>query len=182
MSRIIKSIENKYLQPSVDMVKRTFTNSETEEDAQIVVNLIEEIRSMRTYVPKLEIIMVDENDEVIGYVMFSKIHLEGKYEDELLILTPVAVKTELQRQHISRDLIEYGFEKAKSMGFKAVLVEGNPQNYRSRGFNTSADYGIVAGESVHLPDPACLMVKELRENALKEINGVLEYTEYKSLR
>ena len=34
-------------------------------------------------------VMVDENDEVIGYVMFSKIHLNGKYLDELLILNPV---------------------------------------------------------------------------------------------
>ncbi len=181
MNRIIKSMENKYLQSSLDMVRRTFTNSETAENAQIVVNIIEEIRSMRTYIPELELIMVDENDEVIGYVMFSKIHLGGKFEDELLILNPAAVKTELQRQHISKELIEAGFEKAKKMGYKAVIVEGNPQNYRSRGFETSADYGIIAGESVKIPAPECLMVKELSENALKTIKGVLEYTDYKTL-
>ncbi len=182
MTRIIKSMENKYLQPSLDMVRRTFTNSETAEDAQIVVNIIEEIRSMKTYVQELELIMVDENDEVIGYVMFSKMHLGGKFEDELLILNPVAVKTELQRQHISKDLIEYGFEKAKKMGFKVVIVEGNPQNYRSRGFKTSIDFGITAGKSVDIPAPECLMVQELEENACKRINGVLEYTMYQSLK
>lgn len=182
MNRTIKSIENKYLQTSVDMIRRTFTNSETAEDAQIVVSLVEEIRSMDTYVPELELIMVDENDEVIGYSMFSRFHLGGKYKDELLILTPVAVKTELQRQDISKDIIEYGFKKAKEMGFKAVIVEGNPQNYRSRGFKTSCDFGIVAGESVGLPDPVCLMVKELEENALDNISGVVEYTEYKALK
>lgn len=181
MSKTIKSMENKYLEPSINMVRRTFTNSEGAEDAQIVVNVVEEIRSMRTYVPELELIMVDENDEVIGYAMFSRMHLGGKFEDELLILNPVAVKTELQRQHISKELIEAGFEKAKSMGYKAVLVEGNPQNYRNRGFVTSADFGITAGESIGLPAPECLMVKELYENALEAIKGVLEYTDYKSL-
>lgn len=182
MPRIIKSMENKYLQTSSDMVRRTFTNSESAEDAQIVVNLIEEIRAMSTYVPELEVIMVDDDDEVIGYAMFSRIHLEGKFADELLVLTPVAVKTELQRQHISKDIIEFGFEKAKEMGFTVVIVEGNPQNYRNRGFVTSADFGIVAGESVNLPAPECLMVKELSPNALERISGVLEYTEYKSLK
>ncbi len=181
MNKIIKSMEDKYLQPSLDMIRRTFTNSESAEDAQIVVSIAGEIRGMSTYVPELELIMTDENDEVIGYAMFSKIHLGGKFEEELLILNPVAVKTELQRQHISKELIEAGFEKAKEMGFKAVIVEGNPQNYRNRGFVTSADFGIVAGESVGLPATECLMVKELEEKALEKISGVLEYTMYKTL-
>ena len=38
---------------------------------------------------------------------------EGKYENELLILTPITVKTQLQRQHISKDILEYGFDVAK---------------------------------------------------------------------
>ena len=181
MTRIIKSMEDKYLQTSLDMVRRTFTNSETAEDAQLVVKIIEDIRSLRFHIPELELVMVDENDEVIGYVMFSRMHLQGKYEDELLILDPVAVKTELQRQHISKELIEYGFERAKELGYKAVIVEGNPLNYRNRGFKTSCDFGIVAGESVRIPAPECLMVKELVDGALDNISGVLEYTDYKSL-
>ena len=126
--------------------------------------------------------MVDEKDDVIGLAMFSRFHLEGKYEDELLILTPVAVKTELQRQHISRELIEYGFEKAKALGYKAVIVEGNPMNYRSRGFVTSAPYGITAHESVGLPAPECLMVKELVPGGLDGIHGQVCYGDYETLR
>ena len=77
---------------------------------------MEEIRAKRWYLPELELIMVDETDEVIGYVNFARFHLGGKYEDELLLLSPVAVKTELQRQHISRELIEHGFLKARELG------------------------------------------------------------------
>lgn len=181
MSRTIKPMSQAFLQSSLDMVRRTFTDYENLEEAQIVVSLIEEIRSMDTYIPELELIMTDEKDEVIGYAMFSGFHLEGKYKDELLLLSPVAVKIECQRQHISKELIEYGFEKAKEMGYTAVIVEGNPQNYRSRGFITSADVGIVAAESVGLPAVECLMVKELCENALAHISGVVAYTDYKNL-
>ncbi len=181
MDRIIKSMEEKYLEPSVEMVRRTFTNYKNAEEGDLVAGLIKEIRSMKTYIPELELIMVNKEDEVIGYCMFSRIHLEGKYADELLMLSPMAVKTELQRRHISKDLIEYGFEKARKMGLSAVIVEGDPRNYRNRGFKTSADYGITYGKTVDAPFIECLMVKELREGALEHIRGKLEYTDYKTL-
>ena len=98
-----------------------------------------------------------------------------------MLLSPVAVKTELQRQHISKELIEYGFEIAAQMGFSAVIVEGNPQNYRGRGFQTSADFGIVAAESVGLPAVECMMVKELQKGALEHIQGVVDYADYQTL-
>ena len=125
--------------------------------------------------------MINELKEVMGYAMFSRFHLEGKYEDELLIMTPVAVRTDLQRQHISREIIERGFELAKAMGFKVVIVEGGPRNYRARGFVTAADHGILPGKTVHLPAIECLMVKELVPGALERIQGVVEYDFYDTL-
>jgi len=182
MERTIKSMEEKYLIPALELVETVFTDHENAEEGKLVRSLVEEIRSKRFYLPELELIMVDEADEVIGYVNFSRFHLEGKYENELLLLSPVAVKTELQRQHISRALIECGFEKAAALGYKAVIVEGNPMNYRSRGFVTSADYGITAHESVGLPAPECLMVKALIPGGLDGIHGQVSYADYECLR
>ena len=182
MERIIKSMEEKYLLPSLELVETVFTEHSDAEEGKLVRTLVEEIRSKRFYIPELELVMVDGNDAVIGYVNFARFHLEGKYEDELLLLSPVAVKTQLQRKHISKELIEYGFERAKEMGYKAVIVEGNPMNYRSRGFVTSADYGITAHESVGLPAPECLMVKELVPGALQNMHGQVSYSNYQSLR
>ena len=181
--RVIKSMEEKYLVPSLELVEAVFTDHENAEEGKLVRRLVEEIRSKRFYLPELELIMVEEEtDEVVGYVMFSRFHLEGRYEKELLILTPAAVKTELQRQHISKELIEYGFEKAKALGYKAVIVEGNPMNYRSRGFVTSAPFGITAHESVGLPAPECLMVRELISGGLEGICGQVSYHDYDCLR
>ena len=180
--RSIKSMEEKYLLPALNLVETVFTDHESEEEGKLVRSLVEEIRSKRFYLPELELVMVDENDEVIGYVNFARFHLEGRYENELLLLSPVAVKTELQRQHISKELIEYGFEKAAAMGYKAVIVEGNPMNYRSRGFVTSAGFGITAHESVSLPAPECLMVKELVPGGLEGIRGQVSYRDYECLR
>ena len=182
MNRIIKSMEEKYMAPALPFVEKVFTEWSNVEEGKLVRRLVEEIRSKKYYIPELEFIMVNEEDEVIGYVMFSRFHLEGKFEEELLILTPVAVKTELQRQHISKELIEHGFEIAKKLGFKVVLVEGNPQNYRSRGFDSSYKYGIEAGPTLDLPHPDCLMVKELEDGALEHISGLVDYSYYETLK
>ena len=181
--RVIKAMEDKYLLPSAVMVEAVFTASENAENGTLVRNLVEEIRSKRFYDPRLELIMVEsDTDEVVGYVNFSRFHLDGKYEEKLLLLSPVAVKTQLQRQHISKDLIEYGLKKAAELGYKAVIVEGNPMNYRNRGFVTSADYGITAHESVGLPAPECLMVQELVSGGLDGIHGQVCYSDYECLR
>ena len=180
--RTIKTIEEKYLTPTLDLVEQVFTAHSDAEEGALVRALVEEIRSKRFYLPDLELVMVDENDSPIGYCNFSRFHLGGRYEDELLLLSPVAVKTELQRQHISKALIEYGFEKAAALGYKAVIVEGNPRNYRSRGFRTAADFGITAHESVGLPAPECLMVRELVPGGLEGIQGQVCYSDYECLR
>ena len=182
MKRYIKSMEDKYLLPALELVEAVFTAHSDEEEGNLVRRLVEEIRAKKFYLPELELVMVDETDSPIGYCMFSRFHLEGKYENKLLLLSPVAVKTELQRQHISKALIEYGFEKAAAMGYKAVIVEGNPMNYRSRGFATSAEFGITAHESVGLPAPECLMVKALVPGGLDGIHGIVEYSFYEALR
>lgn len=181
MDRTIKAMENQYLLPALELVEAVFTQWGSPEEGKLVRRLVEEIRRKKYYVPELEFVMANEKDEVIGYAMFSRFHIEGKYENELLMLTPVAVKTELQRQHISKELIEYGFEVAKKLGFKAILVEGNPQNYNNRGFQSSYRFGIEAGPNMDLPHPDCLMVKELETGALENMRGYVDYSFYEAL-
>ena len=166
MNRMIVAMEDKYLLPSLELIEDVFARWDGPEEGKKVRALTEEIRSGKYYLPELELLMTDENGLILGYAMFSHFHIEGRYEDELLILTPVAVRTEYQRQHISKELIEYGLEKAAAMGYGAVLVEGDPKNYHSRGFVTSADHGITAGPDIRLPHVSCLMVRELSSGAL----------------
>lgn len=183
MHRLIQAMEEKYKEATLELVEAVFTAHSDAEEGKLVRALVEEIRSKGWYLPELELVMVDtDTDEVIGYVMFSRFHLQGKYENELLLLSPAAVKTQLQRQHISKELIEYGFARARELGYKAVIVEGNPRNYNARGFVTSAPYGITAHESVNLPAPECLMVKELVPGGLEGIHGQVCYADYETLR
>ena len=181
MKQMITTMQEKYLEPSLNMIEQVFSEWDSPEEGKKVRHLVEEIRAKKYYLPELELLMVNETDEIIGYAMFSRFHLEGRYENELLILTPVAVRTDMQRKGISRELIEYGFARAGEMGYQAVIVEGNPKNYNPRGFETSADHGIVAGPNIHLPHISCLMVKELIPGALNHIHGIVDYSMYEAL-
>ena len=181
MQRIIKPMEDRFLQPSLELVEDVFAQWDSPGEGRTVRSLVEGIRAKKYYLPELELIMVNEDDLILGYAMFSRFHIEGRYENELLILTPVAVRTEYQRQHISKELIEYGLQRAAAMGYRAVLVEGNPRNYNPRGFVTSADHGIVAGPKIHLPHVSCLMVRELVPGALEEMHGTVDYSFYDAL-
>ena len=179
--REITAMKPEYLHSSLSLVEQVFTEHENAEEGKLVRRLVEEIRSKPYYLPELELLMLQDG-EPVGYVMFSRFHLGGEYDDRLLLLSPAAVRTDLQRQHICRDLIEYGFERAREMGYTAAIVEGNPANYRARGFVTSAIHGIVPSQSVHLPHPDCLMVKELVPGGLHGITGEVDYSMYETLR
>ena len=178
--REIVSMKPEYLVSSLELVEKVFTEHENANEGKLVRSLVEEIRAKKYYLPELELLML-EDGEPVGYVMFSRFHIEGRYDDRFLILTPAAVRTDLQRRHISRDLIEYGFECAREMGFTACMVEGNPANYRSRGFVTSARHGIVAGPNIHLPHEDCLMVTELVPGGLEGMHGEVDYSFYETL-
>ena len=180
--RQVREMEEQYRLPALELVKEVFTQHDSPEEGRMVRRLVEEIRARRYDIPRLELVMVDEEDSVIGYAMCSRFPIEGKYEEELLLLSPVAVKTALQRQHISKDLLEYGFARAKELGFRAVLVEGDPKNYAARGFRPSYLFGIEAGPTVQLPRPECLMVKELAEGALEGMGGFVDFSFYETLR
>ncbi len=181
MERIIQTVTEPYKNAALELVEQVFTAHKNVKEGRLVRRLVEEIRAKAYYLPELELIMTNEADEILGYCMFSRFHIEGRYENELLLLTPVAVRTEYQRQHISKELIEFGLQKAETLGYKAVLVEGNPANYRSRGFRTSADYGITAAEIIHLPHIDCLMIRELVPGALAAMHGVVDYSFYETL-
>ena len=181
MPRIIRPIREDEKSAALDLIYESFTDWNGAEEGALVRRLTEEIRSKRYYIPALEIVCVDDDGTLLGYCMFSRFHLEGKFENELLILTPVCVRPSHQRQHISKDMIEFGFEQARALGFRAAIVEGNPANYNPRGFVTAAEHGILPGKTVHLPDIRCLMAIELVPDAFETIQGHVEYDCYDTL-
>lgn len=162
------------------LVYESFHYGTSYSDGNVEERLVREIRSKQYYIPELSFVAEMEG-KMVGYFMLSHFPISGQHQDELLLLSPVAVEYHHLRQGIGKAMINLGLEKAREQGYKGVLVEGNPEFYHIFGFVTSTEYGIYPSSEVKLPSPECLMVLELCKDGLADIKGEVTYRMYKTL-
>ncbi len=122
------------------------------------------VRSHEDFIPELAFVL-EKDGQIIGNVMYTKSRLidEKGEEKEIVSFGPVCVHPDYQRQGLSRALLEHSFEKAKEMGYDAVVIFGNPANYVGRGFKSCRKYNVCL-DGDYFPTP--LLVKELKEGTL----------------
>ena len=133
--------------------------------------LIRKIRASKNFIPKLSLVAV-KNGRIVGHILFSKIKIKGEKEYESLILAPIAVLPELQKQGIGRKLITEGLKKARELGFSSIIVLGHKDYYPKFGFEKASKWKIKC--SFDVPDEAFMAI-ELNSGALKGKSGIIEF-------
>jgi len=91
---------------------------------------------------------------------------------KLLALAPLAVDPAYQRKGIGGELIKAAHQRAKELGFQAIVILGHPQYYPKFGYQKSIDYGISLPFEVPAENATVLA---LNPDALKGIHGELKY-------
>lgn len=142
--------------------------------------LVKEIREKHYYIPELDLVC-EEEGEIIGHIMLSKFPISKKHENEILLLSPVSVAMNKQRQGVGTFMLEKGIELAAKMDYKGIVVEGDYRYYRRFGFRTSTEFGIYASPKNLPPAEENLMMLELYEKAIEKIKGEVDYSYYQSL-
>ena len=79
---------------------------------------------------------------------------------EILTFGPISVHPDYQRQGISKALLELSFTKAIELGYPAIVIFGNPDNYVSRGFKICKKYNVSLENGIF---PTAMLVKELKQ-------------------
>jgi putative acetyltransferase len=113
-----------------------------------------QIRASPGYVPELAFV-VEERGEIVAHTMLSRVRLAGP-EVDVLILTPMAVRPDRQRQGVGRALVEAAVTAADDLGEPLVLVEGVPSYYPQLGFVPATAAGIERPDP-KIPDAAWMM-------------------------
>ena len=126
--------------------------------------LISNIRSGKNFILSL---VVEENEKIIGHIMYSRIKIGNM---DSTSLAPMCVVPEYQKSGIGSKLIKKSFEILKEMGEKSVVVLGHDKFYPKFGFEIASKYGIECPYDV--PDEA-FMVIEFEKGELK--SGMVEY-------
>ncbi len=117
----------------------------------------ETIRASPGYEPELAFV-ADEGGAIVGHTMLSRVGLEG--HPEVLILTPMSVRPDRQRQGIGAELVRAALAAADELDEPLVLCEGVPAYYPRFGFRSATGLGLVRPDP-RIPD-AAWMVAPLR--------------------
>jgi len=97
----------------------------------------------------------------------------GQQQFQSLVLGPVSVLPEFQKQGIGGQLIVAGHQKARDLGFQSVILIGHPEYYPRFGYKTASVQGLKV--AMHLPSDEVFMAVELTENALSGVSGMVVF-------
>ncbi|WP_020526206.1 GNAT family N-acetyltransferase [Flexithrix dorotheae] len=134
--------------------------------------LVERLRKSKAFIPELSIVATF-NNQIVGHILLTKIKIKntrGKFDS--LALAPVSVLPEFQNRGIGGKLISHAHEAAKKLGFQSVILLGHQDYYPRFGYKRADEFGIDLPFDV--PKANCMSI-ELVENALGNVNGIVEY-------
>ncbi len=105
----------------------------------------------------------------VGHIICSKAIVKMETcKLPVLNFGPLSVRPEYQHQGIGKALIREMIEKAKKLGYGAILFFGRPEYYPQFGFKEAAIYGISDAEGYNYP---AFMAMELKGEYLKNVCG-----------
>ncbi|MBE6876131.1 MAG: N-acetyltransferase [Ruminococcus sp.] len=131
------------------------------------------LRNDPAFIKELDFVM-EQNGRIIGQNMFMKTVIQADDGRTVNVLTmgPICITPELKRQGYGKILLDYSLEKAKEMGFGAVLFEGNIAFYGKSGFDYAGKFGIRYHDLPEEADASFFLCKELIPGYLNGVTGV----------
>jgi predicted N-acetyltransferase YhbS len=102
------------------------------------------MRSVPAFVPELD--FVGELDgEIACNIMYteSKVARPDGFELKTLTFGPVSVKPELHGQGLGSEIIRHSIDRAKELGYGAVIIVGHPGYYPRFGFRPASDFNLT---------------------------------------
>jgi predicted N-acetyltransferase YhbS len=129
--------------------------------------IIHNLRTAKEFITQLDFVAI-HNNKIVGNIVY----VETKVKDTIVLtFGPLSVLPEYQNKGIGGKLIHHTVKLSKEMGYKAIIIYGDPAYYKRFGFKESKEYNITNKDKKY---PAALLVLELYPNALHGIEGIFD--------
>ena len=105
--------------------------------------ILHHFREDPAFIKELDCVIEEEN-EIVAHIMYC--HVQIQCDDgavlPAILFGPISVAPAHQGKGYGSALIRQTLEKAKDMGFGAVVITGNPAYYHRFGFDSSSKFGV----------------------------------------
>ena len=137
--------------------------------------VIHVLRDDPAFVKELDFVM-EKDGELIGQNMFMKTVIDSDDGRTVPVLTmgPICIAPELKRKGFGKKLLDFSLKEAASLGFGAVLFEGNIDFYGKSGFDYASRFGIRYHDLPEDADSSFFLCKELIPSFLNGVTGVYQ--------
>ncbi|WP_340008564.1 N-acetyltransferase [Paenibacillus sp. FSL K6-0276] len=143
------------------------------DDREDEARLVESIRNSEGFIPELSIV-AEKDNEIVGHILLSKaVVQDGENTNDVIVLAPIAVMPNVQKQGIGKALILEGLDRCRTLGYDLVFLIGHPEYYPKFGFQPARQHGFEL-KQFEVSDNV-FMVCELKEGALQKVKGELIY-------
>lgn len=121
----------------------------------------------------LGLVATDDEGQVVGYVAFSPVTVEGE-DRQWVGLAPLAVDATLRGQGIAKQLVYEGLDSLNEFGYGAVVTLGS-EMYQHLGFQPASRYHLHC----RWPETeTAFQIYPLADEALSDVQGLVEYAEH----
>jgi predicted N-acetyltransferase YhbS len=131
--------------------------------------VLHNLRNSKSYIRELDLVAVFEN-KIIGHIISTKAKITDllNNEHEILCVGPLSVLPDFQKRGIGSKLLNQSIKLAKELGFRGMILFGNPAYYHRFGFRNAQEYRITTKDAENF-EP--FMALELQINGLDHIQG-----------
>ena len=133
--------------------------------------LIHKLRKSSEFVNELDFVAIYDN-KIVGNIVYVKSKvINNNEENVVLTFGPLSVLPSYQNNGIGGKLINHTVKLSKEMGYKGIIIYGDPKYYKRFGFKESKHYKITNKDKKY---SVALLVLELYPNALNGTEGIFD--------
>ncbi len=131
--------------------------------------VLHQLRKSKGYIGELDLLAY-YNEQIVAHIISTKAKVidNQNNENEVLCVGPFSVLPSIQKKGIGSQLLNHSISEAKQLGFKGMILFGNPDYYRRFNFRNAEEYQITTKDFQNF-DP--FMALELYKDGLSNTTG-----------